>query len=362
MKYLFEAPTKAAPPPDELAYVANDVAVRARDAEESYANLRASAEQEARHPAHQPLYEASRSRRILIYGILAIPFVLVVLWEWEISRPIYEVFFPAAPMLALFCCIAVAFYASICLGECSSHFSFLNSDEAGNSTDDDIVASALEVLYGSPKPTRRSRRWFFSPAMGALIATLFLSGIYLASRERVLLQVQAGELPSGAMLQEYLPVILYAVDILLGIPTFFFIAWLWTFWRNRKLTKTLDRERGCVLDLRRIAVSKYSEYLTKLAEYNATRPSHPRRALVPPNNAMRQLLIDEFGFDPTLQGGASPPENKPLAPVDVPPQNDNRPPTEGTVDTSPPENKESQREQDLLSLLDEQINSANRTL
>lgn len=362
MKYPFEAPSEPAPPPDELAYVANDVAVRASDAGESYANLRVSAEQEARHPAHQPLYEASRSRRILIYGILAIPFVLVVLWEWEISSPIYEVFFPAAPMLALFCCIAVAFYASICLGECSSHFSFLNSDEAGNSADDDVVASARQVLYGSPKPSQKFRHWFFSPVMGALIATLFLSGIYLASRERVLLQEQAGELPSGAMLQEYLPVCLYAVDILLGIPTFFFVAWLWTSWRNRKLTKTLDRERGRVLDLRRIAVSKYSEYLTKLAEYNSTRPSHPSRALVPPNKVMRLLLIDEFGFDPTSQGGASPLGNEPETSVKVSPPNDDVPQQGGTASTIQSEMRESEREQDLLSLLDEQINSANRTI
>lgn len=39
MKYPFEAPSKPAPPPDELAYAANDVAARARDAEESYVLL-----------------------------------------------------------------------------------------------------------------------------------------------------------------------------------------------------------------------------------------------------------------------------------------------------------------------------------
>jgi len=361
MNYGFTVTTQTTRSPDHLAYQANDLAARAKDAEDSYKNLHASAEQEARHPAQQKFYEALRSRRMLIYGVLALAFFLVVFWEWEISSPIYGVFFPAAPMLALIGCIAVAFYASVCLGECSDHFSLLNIDAPSASREDDIVENARRVLYGGFRSSEKARRWFFSPVMGALLAAVFLCGIYLASRERVLLQEQAGELPQGATLQEYLPVILYGIDILLGIPTFFVMAALWGVWRNRRLTGTLSAARGRMLDLRRIAVSTYSEYLGRLVDYNASASNNRKRALVPPNQVLRQLLTDEFGYDPTSNGHASSPENeRPVTPP-VPPTNDDVPPAAGTANPSQQESNGSEREQDLLSLLDEQINIANRS-
>lgn len=356
MDYGFTVPQKHTPPPDELAYQANDLAVRAKDAEESFKNLHAAAELEAKHPAQQKFYDALRSRRMLIYGVLALAFFLIVFWEWEISSPIYGVFFPSAPALALVCCIAVAFYSSVCLGECSAHFALLNTDTSSDFHHDDIVESARRVLYGGSRNNHKGKHWYFSPVMGVMVAAVFLCGIYLASRERVLLQTQAGELPEGAMLQEYLPVILYAVDILLGIPTFFCIAGLWAFWRNRKLTSTLSLERGRVLDLRRIAVSTYSEYLGRLADYNTAASNHRQRALVPPNQVLRQLLIDEFGYDPTSNGNASPSAND----QPVPPTNGDVSPVASSASASPEESKGSDREQDLLSLLDEQINNANR--
>jgi hypothetical protein len=223
-----------------------------------------------------------------------------------------------------------------------------------------------DQLYGRKQRTKQEYRWVIHPLTGAVLAAAFLTGIYVASRIRVELQQEAGEAADGAF-QIYLPVVLYLLDIILGISAFFFIVCCYNFVRMKRQSLKLARARDGERNLQHAAIQRYFHYLEGLREYNDRAPvgGGAEAILINPNQALRQLLIQEFGYDPTLDDTAR--AQRPVRPSEP----SSRPETETPTRTPdlPTQDREARaiqvdgsedRLNDLTSLLDEQINYQNR--
>jgi hypothetical protein len=198
--------------------------------------------------------------------------------------------------------------------------------------------------------------------MGAIIiALLVLIPIYIFSEERVMYLKQAGELKGElSQVDVWLPVLLYGLEILLGMPTFFlglaFIHYISMKREARKLTREVDMEH----ELRKLTIETYYRYINAFDEYNRAAGNGTReRFLIPPNKALRDLLIAEFGYDPTRSQG---PETD--QPLDVgqasPPGGTDAPnPLQRTGQEQPGAER---RVEDLLNIVDQRIDEQNRNI
>jgi phosphate/sulfate permease len=355
--------------PDRTAHDANILSRRAADSQSSRVALEKKARDDSNNPVQQKLRNATRNRTILFCAFLALAFIGNVYWEWDVSKEIYEIWFPTLPWLPFLVCVAVAFYASVCLGETSNHFSILSMNDKEDKTNDDSTDRAVAKLYDISKKRNMAFNWVIHPLMGFIIGFLFLSGIYHASSLRVRLMESAGELPSNDF-HVFIPVILYGLEILLGIPTFFLIVWLINWISTRMQIKKLTQARDQELVLRGSAIRKYTDYLSDLDFYNdwARHNGRPSRPLIPPNSELRRLLVDEFGYDPTERTRHDSPttndddthnqdENSQDETNDVP-QSAHEEPVSDPVSNP----NEVDRVNDLINLIDEQINKANKNI
>lgn len=348
----------------KLATDANDKAVRATDARKSREALEKDAREEINHPTHQRIIEASRSRRIIIYGLLAVVFCFVAFWEWSISKEIYEIWFPQLAFAAFTACMGVAFYVSACLGESIPEFSFRRDSESkGDAGDADAI---LSELYDRKIVQPRSKvNWLLDPVLGAGIGLLFMVGIFLASQERVRLLREAKQVSEGTF-QAYLPVVLYGVEILLGIPAFFCIVWIYGWLRLKKLRVELTEAKNAEITVRQSAVADYMLYMKEFESRNEWLEKRGRTVglRVPPNEALRQLFVEEFGRDPFNTDNSS-------TEKDDSPKSQSDPGTSPGMERSqskvsgevPPDYAgRNNQVDDLIKIIDDQNEQFNRTL
>src|SRR5207249_4776395 len=106
-------------------------------------------------------------------------------------------------------------------------------------------------------------------------------------------------------MQTWLPVALFGVDIVLGLPASFIVVSGYHVLRLRHMrtTRTVRRDQENIL--RRSAVRLYTDYLADLCEYNrlTAQRGMEGRMLVPPCAELRDFLIADFGHDPTRADG-----------------------------------------------------------
>lgn len=351
--------------PNGFWQAANRAAGTWRNAEQSLTALESQIRLWVNRPSIRKVLSASPGL-ILLSLLLTGAYFAVGYWEWEISKEIYEVLISASvPWLPFLGCMGVALYVSSCLGESSRHFSILTSEEnVGQDRNLRQAEAARARLFGRRVERDMASGWFFHPITGIAVGIVFLFGIYLASRLRVELLNAAGE-QRGEDFQIWLPVVLYGVEILLGIPAVYIAKWGYLTIRQRLFTKALTSAKDDEDDLRQIAISLYSDYMTALAEYNpwAERQGKPSRPLLPPGAALQALLVQEWRYDPTTGAHPEPRSNgssQPNGSGTAPGTNGTSPGNSGQGAVSG--NGGGSREEDLLNLLDEQINRQNRGL
>jgi len=336
------------PIPDPLIHKANDEAVRASDATNSWEASNREIRQEISHPTHQKLVEALQSRRIWLFGFLSLVFIAVLFWEWEISREIYEVRFPVWPLIPFSVLAGLSLLAGACLGEGTPLFSLFSAEGEEPTDKGDSV---IRVLYDRPRQKLTLNNRAVCMTLGILVGLIVVVAIWIISQERVELLKAAGELNAVASTSDiYLPVVLYGVEIMLGIPTFYFAIWLYDLRRVRKLRKQLTLQRDLALTLRASAIQNYTTYMSALDEYNSWRTENgkPKWVLIPVNLHLKRLLVKEFGYDPTETDGLPRPENGASGE-----QHGDPPPDDGAGDG---------QVDDLINVLDQEIADKNRSL
>jgi hypothetical protein len=349
--------------PDDKAHRANDEALSARDATASRTAFERDLRAEIEHPVHTKIVDALQSRRLALYGLLTLALLAVLWWEWKISRDIYEVTLPVSPWIPFSVFVSLAFLASALLAEGIPAFSlgFSPPRTAGP----DKATSAIESLYDRRKTrTRRGgpASWLL---MGIVVAALVEGAIYFLSAERVKLMTAAGEIPDGlAEMQIWLPVILFAIDIALGLPAFFVVltGYHTLRLRRRRAMFTILRDQEIVLQ--RSAVKQYTDYMGDWEAYNrwATQRGMGERLLVPPCSALRALLVDDYGHDPTRSDATPRPESPGQVSTEVTSHDG---PVRPAGDDAAPGSAETGRDNrvdELLNLVDEQIAKSNRSI
>lgn len=365
MFYYFQSKAKRPPIPDDLAHQANDTAIRAIDARDSHEALKQQIKDEVNRPINRKLMDASKNRLILVYFGLTLLFFITIIVEYYISIEIYTVLFPQMPQLIFAIGVGMAFLASICLGETSSHFRLFSLDEEDDSVQDHgYIQRTTRDLYHVGKKQKKTGKWYFHPITGVMFTIIILSLIFLASWQRVAYMEQAGEVAEDSY-HQYLPVILYAFEIFLGLPALFVFLWIHARLKYKDQTKKLTQMRGLVILLRRTAIRYYTDYLSQLEAYNHWAGQHqelPRTTIVP-NQELRQLLIEEFGYDPT-QGE----DNPPTVEVDMNDEPPLRPsghhhqPSDSGQEQENGGDDENGRLHDLMNLMDERIDKENKEI
>lgn len=344
-------------PPDELAHNANDNALRVQDARSS----REALEKEARERSRD-FIQPSRSR-IILFAILAFAFPALQVWEWMISRDIYQVLSPGVPWAPFVFCSALVIYISACLSDGSSRFLLTGDNRATRANDGGDINRNIDEMYGR----QRKVNWFLNPLVGAVFGILLLAGVYLGSLTRVKLMEAAGETTNVADFQVYLPVMLHGAEIIFGIPAFLFSLWVSNLIHIKRSRRNLAQARDREITFSQSAVRGYEEYVAQLAEYNSIREQDgkPPRALIPPNQILRRFLADagHRDMDKTDYGD----HQSDQAPFHHPDS------TEATMysgdatsdmdrEDMSDEDQENDRIDDLTNLLDEQISGQNRGL
>lgn len=346
-------------PPDRLAHEANDFAIRGGDAQASARALEGRIRTEMGHPVAERVRNAAHSRGIVLYTLCALAFVLVARWEWTISREVYAVLMPGAAWLPFLGCMAVGLLASACLAEATPQFALeLGRGAAPGQT---AEQSVIRNLYGRARQKRAEPpNWLLNPLTGLLVAVLITAFVLWASRARVAWMRQAGELV-GDGFQVYLPAILYAVEILLGIPTLFVVVWVYSVIRVRRARLALSRERDRALTLRSSALGRYAEYVSALDQYNdsARRRGCPERRVIPAGEPLRILLTEEFQeAGPAPDGEHNQPNGVASGPTparEPRPANDGEQPSGASTDGQ-------DRVNDLLNLMDDLTGQGNARL
>ena len=284
-------------PPDHLAHKANDAALRHADAHKSHENLENKIR---RHLNASRPTEDSNNHSIILYFLLALGWLVGIFVEYDISIEIYQLHFQnAAPLVILFC-LAIELYASSCLSEGTKQFRISSqaNDSKQNWSHGD-ADHAIETIYDRSRKRTSGSNWAFHPVTGMAVSCLLLFCVYQLSVERVELLRQAGEVMDGTM-ATWLPLIIIAVRIFLGMPTFFIVQWTASLLNYRRLQKNLTQARDFELTLRRGAITDYMSYVATLNEYNkwADGTGRNRRLLIPANPALRTLLAQDEDFDP----------------------------------------------------------------
>jgi hypothetical protein len=258
----------------------------------------------------------------------------------------------------------MAIYVSACLSENSSRF--LLAGRAVDSNDDEQnLGNAVDNMYAR----RRKINWLLNPAIGVALGIIFLAGIYFASRTRVELMKMSGDLSkTTASFHVYIPVILYFVEILFGIPAFLFMLWICNLANIRKLRRNLAQERDQEIIINQAAIKDYEEYIAQLGEYNSSLEldGRPPRPPIPPNRVLRRLLVDSGHYDVADMGNQ--PTHRRRTPSDnthdeMNPQPTGESESQETRDNAQMEDNEDSRIDDLTNLLDnldDRISNQNR--
>jgi hypothetical protein len=316
------APSSApSAPNDALAHEANEEAERGDAARASRATFERGFREELSHPVHRTIVDALASRRVVLFGMSTLAFIAVLVWEWSISEPIYAVVLPPAPLVPFLVATALAFIASACFSEAIPAFSLAIG--SARKPAPSAVAGAIAHVYGRRIPRRPPSPRILWAIVGLIIATGGAVGLYLLSRKRVELQVITGE--SHGVIADFhvfLPTILFAIEVMLGMPTFFIIVagyhWIRLERRRALRTRLLDQETI----ITRSAITKYVTYMN---DYNVwiSRNAGQPWLFIPPCRPLRDLLIAEFGYDPTRGNDPPPGAAVPrLDPVDPSPTSD----------------------------------------
>ncbi|MCA9735444.1 MAG: hypothetical protein H6696_15065 [Deferribacteres bacterium] len=340
--------------PDHLLHQANLLADQASDAKASREALEQELREKVNHPLHQKIRADLHSRRLFVYCGFAIIFLFNVVFEWMVSNEIYAVVLPQLSWLALAFCIAVGIYASACFGETTSYFSFLSFQRNGMNTDgSQALSNTVNALYDRKKHHEKQTDWYFHPIFGFMLTALLLTGIVYASQARVELLQAAGERVEGISqtLDLYLPVVLYGLEILFGMPALYVTVALRNLLHVRMQTKELTKVRDAELVLKSNAIKKYMSYVSGLNSFNtwAQDQRESERPLLPANKALRLLLNDELDYNlininenyesAEQENGQIDPQNSMNASQNIPEDNP--------------------RVNDLIDVLDDQIDARN---
>ncbi|KAA3658586.1 MAG: hypothetical protein DWQ10_10905 [Calditrichaeota bacterium] len=343
--------------PDPLLHQANILAEQAQDAKSSRETLEQELRAEVNHPLHQKVRADLHSRRLFVYGGFALIFLLNVIFEWMISNEIYAIVLPQVSWLAIVFCIAIGIYASLCFGETTSYFSFISlNKQATNTGDTQSLSKTVSALYDRKKQHAKHSGWYFHPILGCIIAAVLLAGIYSASQARVGLLQVAGEVEEGFShtLHLFLPVILYALEILFGMPALYFLIAMRNLTHVRTQTKELTLFRDAELVLKSSVLEKYTAYVAGLNTFNtwAQEQGEPAIPMLPVNQALRNLLNDELNYNSVNSN------------VDVEHNAENSDPIDNpnaTMETHQMSTDDS-RVNDLIDVLDSQIDAHNSGL
>jgi hypothetical protein len=343
----------------ELAREANRLAAAWTDAKKSREVLEREIQRESQGGMQQKLAQVS-SQALVLYAALTLAYGLILFWEWSISREIYEVLIPSTtPWVPFAGCVLIALFASACLAECTSQFSVFSLQ------DNEVAArispeahQAVSELYDLPRRRNKTANWFLNPVTGLIVGLLILAGVYYASLKRVELLEAAGELPD-ADFQIYLPVVLYGVEILLGIPAFFYAVWVFqqriANTSRSELTKARRQEQMLIHD----AATAWEAYMNDLIAFNRTARINRKQEIDPvlPSSDLRAVLVAYYGPDGVSDERGS----KIAAESNGTPSGENG--AGGQTNGAKPGMKgKENREEDLLNLLDEQIEDQNRGL
>jgi hypothetical protein len=295
--------------PSALAHRANATATDAAVARGSLEARKRRIDEELRHPAYQRIRQATQGPHFLLYNVLGLgAFPGVVVWEAIVSREIYEVVLPM-PLLwwvPIAACAGLGVWASAILAESSDEFRVRSTPDTAVGREQNLARAMKDLYDQSDRKTVGS--WTSHPATGLSIAIIVLCIIYGFSLQRVEWLKQEGK--ATDLLQVYLPVILYAFEIALGMPAYFVAMCHGKRMRLRRLNEELTVLTRNQHTLRQTAIEQYTHYLEEYHGYNtwADQKRLPRAPLIPANVELRRLLTEEFGYDPT-QPGASQPDN-----------------------------------------------------
>ncbi len=347
-------------PQTELAHAANRLAPAWIDAKKSREILECEIQRKSNGAIHRKLSQVS-SQAMVLYAALTLAYGLMLFWEWSISREIYEVLIPStAPWVPFAGCVLIALYASASLAECTTQFSLFSLQDAevtgGVSRE---ATRAVTELYDLPRPRSKTTNWFLNPVTGLVVGLLILAGVYYASLKRVQLLEAAGELPD-ADFQIYLPVVLYGIEILLGIPTFFCVVWAFQQRTANRLQLELTAAKRQEQVLIRDAAQGWEGYMIEHRVFNRNARINGKQEVDPilPSSDLHAALEAYYGPDATSEGRAGNVDSE----SNNTPAGGNGVPGGQTNGAKPGLNGKESREEDLLNLLDEQIEDQNRGL
>ena len=294
-----ELPKKDQAELTQVGHLANEYADFWKDAKMNTNNILVKIGKWVNHENFKKFHEAIRGHKIYIYGMLALAFPFIAYWEWVVSYEIYEVLLPAAPSLPIIVCIFFGIYISACLGEGTKHFSLLASEDSEENPIklDEFPQGILDRLYDQKTKRTRKRNWYFHPLTGLLLGGLFLWGIFEASLLRSELLEKAGE-PSFDLLIN-LPVVLYSIELLIGIPTIFVIACLLGMWQMKRLNKKYTRAKNVELKIGQCALKYHAQYTQgfKISHLQDKNGGGRPLAKLEKNKALSQLLKDSFDHE-----------------------------------------------------------------
>lgn len=184
-------------------------------------------------------------------GIFSIIFVFVCLVEYYFSREIYRDIYNGAPWVIALGFIAVAvFISEMVVYRFSAQKRRLKFYELRRNRN--LDGETDEALQGMVN--RLANRYFLT---GLFFAVFMLAGLYYLSRERVLRELAAGLRTEGFNVQDWLPVILYAVEIIAGVYIWHLLKSFWHGWKVPRMKKSIDRHVSKCGALTVDAVSKF---------------------------------------------------------------------------------------------------------
>ena len=222
-----------------------------------------------------------------------------------------------------------------------------------NTDGSQALSNTVNALYDRKKHHEKQTDWYFHPIFGFMLTALLLTGIVYASQARVELLQAAGERVEGISqtLDLYLPVVLYGLEILFGMPALYVTVALRNLLHVRMQTKELTKVRDAELVLKSNAIKKYMSYVSGLNSFNtwAQDQRESERPLLPANKALRLLLNDELDYNlininenyesAEQENGQIDPQNSMNASQNIPEDNP--------------------RVNDLIDVLDDQIDARN---
>ncbi len=322
--------------PHLLAREASALARRQQDVRGSLEAVQERIRRTQSDPAFRRFFlEHLRAGRFAAYTLLAAVYGAVLAWEWSVSRPIYEVLTDTPPSVPFAFFVGLAFLASWLISE-----GFPS-----------LASSSVTSLSNSPKGRLIREIWSTTrldwracaPVLGLVLALGVEAGVFVFSRYRVHLMTESGDLPVGfdAQVQLWLPVALFGVDIVLGIPAWLFVMGIYQWAKLHSLGRQLTRWNNLDHEIVEQAISSWDRYVATVD--GANRNGKPAGRPLPPSPELRVLLW-EYQQQPEEAPGDS---SEAEASVDAP----------GPAAAPPADGR---RVDDLVAALDEEIAQKNR--